>query len=176
MFSIETTRLLVGVLLLTLGRRLFWLFVGAVGFVLGTQFAERFMQGQPDATTVLFALVCGVVFAVLAMFLKKAALGIAGFFAGGYLLWRLSMFNGWDGALSLSPWIFFFIGGVIGSALINTFFTWALVALSAAGGAALVCETLDRSLHPGPQTAAILFTALTVAGALFQLGVLRRLR
>ena len=168
--SIETTRILIGILLLTLGRKLFWFFVGAVGFVLGIRFAAQFLPNQPDNTVILFALTVGVVGAVLAMFLKKAALGVAGFFAGGYLAWQLAFYNN-QGA-GLSPWIFFLVGGLIGGALMNTFFTWAIVALSAIGGASLVCESLRLS----QQTTSLLFVGIATAGVLFQLGVLRKAR
>ncbi len=176
--TIEETRIIIGILLLTLGRKLFWLFVGAVGFVLGTRFAGQFMQGQPDNVVIVFALVVGLVGAILAMFLKKAALGVAGFFAGGYLLWRLALFNGWD-AGGMTPWIYFLVGGVIGGALMNTFFTWAIIALSAIGGASLICESLQisfKALSANPQVLSMLFVGLAVAGVLFQLGVLRKIR
>ncbi len=169
--SIEETRIIIGILLLALGRKLFWLFVGAVGFVLANQFAAQFMQGQPDNVVIVFALIVGLVGAVLAMFLKKAALGVAGFFAGGYLLWRLALFNGWDAA-GMSPWVYFLVGGVLGSALINTFFTWALIILSSIGGAALICESVRLS----PQVSSALCVGLAVAGVLFQLGILRKIR
>lgn len=168
MLSVEATRIIVGILLLALGRRLFWLFVGGVGFVLGTRFADQFMHDQPDNVTVVFALIVGLVCAGLALVLKKIALGVAGFFVGGYLVWRLALFNGWEAATSLNQWIFFAAGGLVGSAFINTFFTWAIIALSAIGGAALVCE----SLHLSAQVSSMLCVGLATAGALFQLGVL----
>lgn len=170
--SIEATRIIIGILLLTLGRKLFWLFVGAVGFVLGIRFAAQFLPNQPDNTVILFALIVGVVGAVVAMFLKKAALGVAGFFAGGYLAWQLALYN--DQGAGFSPWIFFLVGGLVGGALMNTFFTWAIVALSAIGGASLVCESLTMRLNQ--QSLSILFVVLATGGVLFQLGVFRKAR
>ena len=83
MLSIEATRILLGMVLLAFGRRLFWLFVGAVGFVAGARFADRFLPGQTEDVYVIFCLIVGAVSAVLAVTLRKIALGVAGFLAGG---------------------------------------------------------------------------------------------
>src|ERR1044072_5051863 len=77
--------ILLGIALLLAGRKLFWLFVGAAGFVAGLQLATQFWQG-PELLAIIMGLVVGVVFAVLAIFLQGAAIGIAGFLAGGYIL------------------------------------------------------------------------------------------
>jgi len=39
--------IILGTVLLALGRRLFWLFVGAVGFVAGLNLATHFFSDQP---------------------------------------------------------------------------------------------------------------------------------
>ncbi|HET9907453.1 MAG TPA: hypothetical protein VFQ23_12445, partial [Anaerolineales bacterium] len=81
--------ILLGGALLLAGRKLFWLFVGAIGFVTGLQFATSFWQG-PDNLALVFGLIVGVIFALLAVFLQSIAIGIAGFFAGGYVLTALA--------------------------------------------------------------------------------------
>jgi len=77
--------LILGVALLVAGRKLFWLFVGAAGFVTGIQLATWFWQG-PELLAIVIGLVVGVIFALLAIFLQGVAIGIAGFLAGGYIL------------------------------------------------------------------------------------------
>ena len=69
--------LVLGSALLIAGRRLFWLFVGAAGFVTGIQLATRFWQG-PDILAIIVGLVVGVIFALLAIFLQALVIGIAG--------------------------------------------------------------------------------------------------
>ena len=38
---------IIGIVLLTLGRRLFWLFVAGVGFAVGLQLAQQYLGTQP---------------------------------------------------------------------------------------------------------------------------------
>jgi len=49
--------LIVGLAVLLLGRRLFWLFVGAVGFLAGLQWARPVLGDQPEWVIVVAALV-----------------------------------------------------------------------------------------------------------------------
>ena len=176
MLTIAATRILVGLLLLVCGRRLFWLFVGAVGFMAGIRFSDRFLQGQPDDVIIIFSLVLGLLSAVLAVAVRKLALGAAGFLAGGYLLTQLLAVSGQQAAIfsndvgQFAPWITFLVGGLLGAVLMNVLFGLTLIVLSAAGGAALVCE----SIHSSPQVLSAVFTILAVLGVLIQSGLIRR--
>ena len=181
MLSIDATRILLGVLLLAFGRRLFWLFVGAVGFVGAIQFANKFLQGEPDDTVVIFALVVGFVGAIMAITLRKITLGAAGFLAGGYLLMALLARTGQEhevalaigrGGPQVAPWLAFLVGGLVGAVLMNAIFVWTLIVLSSMGGAALICESLRLS----PQPSTVVFTILVFVGVLAQSGVMRRAR
>lgn len=174
MLSIEATRILLGTLLLLLGRRLFWLFVGAVGFVAGTQVADRFLPGQPENTVIVFSLVVGLVSAVLAVALRRVALGIAGFLAGGYLLTQTLAATAQPvppGTENLAPWVLFLVGGLVGAVLMNVLFDWTLIVLSALGGAVLICKCI-HGLNEQLMTA--IFTTLTILGVLAQAGLIRR--
>lgn len=181
MLSIDATRIFLGVLLLAFGRRLFWLFVGAVGFVGGLRFADRFMHGTPDETVIIFSLVVGFVSAIMAIALRKITLGAAGFLVGGYLLMVLLSATGQDqqvalavgnGGAQLAPWLAFLVGGLLGAVLMNALFVWTLIVLSSLSGAALICESLRLS----PQAISIIFTGLVFAGMLAQSGLVRRAR
>ena len=55
MHRFPTLLLVVGALLLTLGKRLFWLFVAGAGFLAGLQFAPRLLPGQPAKTSLTWA-------------------------------------------------------------------------------------------------------------------------
>ena len=178
LLSIDATRMLLGVLLLGFGRRLFWLFVGAVGFVAGARFADRFLPGQPDDVIIVFCLVVGLLSAIMAVTLRKIALGAAGFLAGGYLLTQLLAVGGqMPGQLAgahgdFAPWMAFLVGGLAGALLMNAVFTWTLIVLSSLCGAALVCE----SLRTTPQIVSAAFTVLAIIGVAAQTGLLRRRR
>ena len=57
---------LAGIALLVLGRKLFWLFVGVVGFVAGAALATQLFEIQPDWLVIVFALGAGLLGALLA--------------------------------------------------------------------------------------------------------------
>src|SRR6185503_10713713 len=73
---------LVGVALLVAGRRLFWLAVGALGFIAGYQAMERWGTGLPHSAALVVAVAVGVVGLVLAIFVQRVAVALAGFFLG----------------------------------------------------------------------------------------------
>src|ERR671924_1953586 len=149
--------LVLGGALLVAGRKLFWLFVGAAGFVAGLQLATQFWQG-PELLALVVGLVIGVIFALLAIFLQGVAIGVAGFLAGGYVLTVLAGMIGLNqGAFS---WIVYLIGGIIGVLLVIFFFDWAIIILSSLAGASLITQALV--LPAG--IAGVVFLVLVIVG------------
>ena len=118
-------RVVVGLLLLTLGKRLFWLFVAAVGFVATLGVATQFFQPQSELTLFAIAVAAGFVGALLAVFAQKLAVGIAGFLAGGYLaIGLLGLFGVELGQQWWQPFVF---GGILGALISYPLFDWALI-------------------------------------------------
>jgi hypothetical protein len=76
--------LLAGIALLLAGRRLFWLFVGVVGFFAGLRFALQVLGPRADLRWIV-ALAAGLLGIVLAIALQRLAVALAGFFVGGYV-------------------------------------------------------------------------------------------
>jgi hypothetical protein len=153
--------IILGGALLIAGRKLFWLFVGAAGFVAGLQLATQFWQG-PEILAIVIGLVVGVIFALLAIFLQGVAIGVAGFLAGGYILTVLAGMLGLNqGAFS---WIVYVIGGIIGVLLVVFLFDWALIILSSLAGASLIGQAL---LLPAG-IAGVIFLALVIVGVVIQ--------
>lgn len=154
--------------MLTMGRRLYWLFLGGVGFVFGFDLAERLIHGQPHSVILVIALIAGVIGALLAVFLQKFAIMAGGFFAGGYLLIELLK------ALGMSTvyyhWLLFIMGGVVGAVLMRMLFGWTLIILSSAIGALLILQTL----HFDPQITKLTFIFLLALGIAIQYGLLGR--
>ncbi len=145
--------------LLLAGRKLFWLFVGAIGFAIGIQVATRFFHGS-ELTTIVAGLVLGIIFAVLAIFVESIAIAVAGFLGGGYVLLSITALFGLDrGAVT---WIAFIIGGLIGLALIAFLFDWALISISSLAGASLVVSGFKF----GTETGSLIFLVLLIAGVL----------
>ena len=148
---------ILGGALLVAGRKLFWLFVAAAGFITGFQLTIGYFQG-PEAVAILVGLVVGAIFAILAIFLQTIAIGIAGFLAGGYILQTLTSSFG----LTTAPWIIYIIGGIIGVLLVSFLFDWAIITLSSLAGASLVAEALQL------QRTGLIFMLLFLAGVIIQ--------
>jgi hypothetical protein len=161
---------LAGVLLLFLGRRLFWLFVGLTGFVVGFALGQRLDLAQTQLMALLIAVGVGVIGIVLAIFLQRVAIAVAGFFSGGYL--GLAIANQLARTPASSEWIFFLVAGILGAILLTVFFDWALIFLSSITGAVLVARGI-----PIPGDVSLLaIAALFVFGFLVQAGWHRRRR
>lgn len=155
-------RVLVGLVVLTLGRKLFWLFVGAVGLVVGIALATQFFRGQPDWVILLIALGAGLVGALLAIFLQQVAIGLAGFVGGGYITLYLLNVLGWGPGRY--AWLPFVIGGIIGIVLVVALFDWALIILSSLTGASLIVQ----GTHFRPALTGLVFILLFIVGVAIQ--------
>lgn len=160
---------ILGGALLLAGRKLFWLLVGAIGFVIGVEVAARFFHGS-NLIALLAGLLLGVVFAVLAIFVESIAIGIAGFLGGGYILQSLAAFVGFDqGALT---WIAFIVGGIIGVILVAALLDWALITISSLAGASMVLS----AFRLGQVNGGLLYLVLVIIGVAVQGSVLRQER
>ena len=162
--------MLVGLTLLTMGRRLFWVFSGAAGFIFGSTLASQFLIGQSAFVIVGVGLAAGLVGIVLAIFAQHLAVGVAGFVMGSYVLtYLLSSFGGvgtdWT-------WLAVVAGGVIGAILVVAFFDFALIALSCLAGAELIVQVLNLERL----TTFVLFIVLVAFGAAIQATTLRTKR
>ena len=154
--------ILIGAVILFFGRRIFWLCVAAVGFAAGMQVAPHLMHEPTPVLQLSIAIVFGFIGALLALFLQKIAIAIAGFLAGGKLAMALVAAFIAEGARY--PGIAFVIGGIVGAILLLALFDWALIVMSSVVGAYLIGQTIVL-----PQTGAtILFIALAAIGIVVQ--------
>lgn len=164
-------QILVGVVLLILGRKLFWVFVGAAGFLVGLNFAQGMLAGRPSWMILTVALAAAILGAVLAIFLQKVMLAIAGFLIGGYLMLELLRTASITTPHSWA-WAVYAVGGIIGAVLVLVLFDWALIILSSLAGALLITQ----HLHLGSLTAGILTLALLTLGIIIQASLMRKRR
>lgn len=155
---------LLGIVILVSGRKLFWLTVGAIGFVLGLGLVLSFLEDQSAWVTWTAALLTGGVGAIFAILLQKVAVGVAGFLVGGFVLvWLLLQFFSLD--LAQLEWlIIFIVGGIAGAILVSSLFELALIALSAAVGATMIVQMIDFQ----PLVTAVLFLILLIVGFVAQ--------
>lgn len=151
-----------GAVLLTLGRRIFWIFVAVVGFFAGFELTSTYLKLNPEWLVFAAAIVIGLLGAALAYFLENVAIGVAGFFVGVYLGTRLLA----DTAFHPQgfEWVIILLAGVIGVILMYVVFNWALIILSSAAGASLVVE----GFHLLGMVALVVGVVLFVAGILIQ--------
>jgi hypothetical protein len=158
---------ILGSAVLVAGRKLFWLLVGTIGFVIGLEVARRVVHG-PDIINLLAGLIIGLVFAMLAIFIESIAIGLTGFLGGGYALLSLAALLGLDHFLG--PLVAFVVGGVLGVILIVALLDWALITISALAGASMIVGGLG--LRVG--IAGLVYAGLVLAGLLIQGFALRR--
>jgi hypothetical protein len=124
--------------LLVFGRRLFWFFVAAIGFVLGLMLAREALDVRSDLLAVAIAILAGVIGALLSVLLQKLAVALAGAAAGAYLgLMFLRALGGEQFA-----WAGMLVGGILGGLLLLVVFEWALIVISSLVGATLVASAL----------------------------------
>ncbi len=162
-------QILFGFLLLLMGRRLFWLFVGLVGFIVAAQIAADLLGPEPPWLVLVVALGVGLLGALIAVVIPTLAAAIGGFFAGTYLVWVL-LAN-----LQLQPgpllgWILAAVGGVIGAILVAALLDWALIILSSLAGATAIVQAI--ALQPTVET--IVFIVLVAIGIIVQASLVRR--
>jgi hypothetical protein len=162
-------RILVGLLLLVLGRRLYWLFVAGIGFLYGLELGPRLMPEQPETLIIAVALGLALVGALMAIVATKVALGLIGFVAGGGIAVLLLANLGLDsGALALGTYL---IAGLIGAALLLVLFDWTLIVLSSLAGASLIVMSVERFLALPPIGGTVLVLVLAAVGAWIQTGL-----
>jgi hypothetical protein len=167
-------RVLVGVLLLVLGRRLYWLFVAGLGFLYGLKLAPLLLPEQSETMVIIVALILALAGALIAVVATKIALAIIGFVAGGGLAVLLLDHLGIDsGVITLGA---FLIAGLIGAVLLIVLFDWTLIVLSSVAGATLIVMSMERFVDTPPVAGTVLILALAAVGAVIQAGLWRRKR
>jgi hypothetical protein len=161
--------LIAGAVLLIAGRRLFWLFVGLVGFFTVYRWFEPYSGAGPNLRWAI-AILAGLAGIVLAIFLQRVAIAVAGFLVGGWFMagvlgFQFAHARGMDLLLVL-------VAGVVAAFLALLAFDVALVVLSSLAGAQLIVE----ALHFDRGVARLLVVVLLVVGVAIQMGFTARRR
>ena len=162
-----TGQIVAGLLLLFLGRRLFWLFVGVVGFFAGVQFGDRIFAGMENWMLLLLSIGLGVIAAVLALALQRLAVMVAGGLMGGILAMQIAPSLGFHADNGL--WVAFLFGALLAAVLFSVLFDPMLIGISALAGAVMITGALNL----GDLLQAIMTIALFVAGVLVQMRIAR---
>jgi MFS family permease len=137
-----------GLLILLFGRRLFWIFVGVVGFFFGLQFGLQVFKGIAEWMLLLLSLFVGVVCAGLAVLFQRLVVILAGGLAGGMLaLWMAEPAGlHTEGAQIVA----FIAGAFLAAVMLAVLFDPVLIILSVVIGALKITEALplDHMLLP----------------------------
>src|SRR5258708_1587586 len=121
--SIPILSVMIGAVVLLFGRKLFWLCVAAIGFAAGVTLASHLVSEPTPLLQLTFAILLGFIGALLALFLQKLAIGLAGFLAGGRL--AVGLVATFMAQYTSYYWLTFIIGGLIGPLFLLLFFSFA---------------------------------------------------
>jgi hypothetical protein len=164
--SLPIVSAIIGLVILFFGRRLFWLCVAAIGFAAGVELAAYLVHEPSPLLQLTLAILLGLIGALLALFLQKLAIAVAGILAGGRLAVGLAASFILHSAEHY--WLIFFIGGILGALLLLLLFDWALIFVSALIGAHLITSAIAL-----PATGRLLvFIVLVLCGVLVQAALL----
>ncbi len=161
MSSVTLLSLVVGLLLLLVGRKAFWFFLGLAGAAVAIAFVPRYVTGLDQQTLLIVSIVAGVLGGVLAFALSKAVVWVGGLVGGGYcgvILWQMLVPG------SGFPWVAAAVGGILGMLVAKFLFTSVLVLASSAMGAALLVHLSGLEGAPG----LVVLVLLTAIGVLVQ--------
>jgi len=166
--SVTIVGVIIGVVILFFGRKLFWLCVAAVGFAVGVEIAPLLVNESSSLLALLIALIFGVLGALLALFLQKVAIAVLGFLAGGKLATAIAA--AFFVQYAQYSTIIFVIGGIIGAILLLALFGWALIVVSSFIGAYLI----QSAIVLPPTGATLVFIGLAMVGIFMQAASYRR--
>ena len=152
--------ILIGAALLTVGRKLFWVFVGGAGFIAGMWLMQAFFPEQPHTAALVAGGIGAAAGIALTKFVKAVAINVGGFLGGGVIGLGLARISGpW-----MPEWLAFIVLGILGVVLLTKAFETALLLMSSIAGAMLIAGNLP--LSDPLRVAAIV--VLSIAGMFIQ--------
>ena len=161
-------RILTGLMLIVLGRQIFWLFVAGTGFVTTLEIVGQLAVAWPDWLVAIVALLAGIIGALLAIFLQEIAVAVGGFFAGGYIV--MALLRMFEVQIPVLVWALPLIGAVVGVILALLTFDWALIVLSSLSGASILAQAVNLNR---PLTL-LVFVGAFILGVVIQTRMMRR--
>jgi len=167
-FSTAIVSVLIGIVILFFGRKLFWLCVAAVGFAVGMEIAPLLVNEPSSLLALLIAIVFGVLGALLALFLQRVAIAVLGFLAGGKIATAIAA--AFFVHYAQYSTVIFVVGGILGAILLLALFDWALIVVSSFIGAYLI----ESAIVLPPTGSTLVFIGLAVIGMFVQTASFRK--
>lgn len=158
--------LVLSAIVLLFGLRLFWLYVGIVGFALGFVLGGVVAGEAATWVHVVVGLGLGVVLCFLAILLQKPAASVAGFIAlGGTAVALLDL---WLSLPTWAAWLIFVGVGVLGAIAAWKLFSPAVIVITSMSGAAGITNALESRLGWGDYVFLGIWVGLLLIGLVFQ--------
>jgi len=130
----------IGFLNLLAGRPFYAVFVGSIGFWVGTFLTDRVLIASPGWNDIVLPLILAAFGALGAFVFRRISADLAGFIAGGYLAMNLPTVFGASG--DWDSWILFVLGGGVSFILLLIWFDFTLILLSSMTGVAFILSNL----------------------------------
>jgi len=133
-----------------------------VGFLAGMEWGSLVLGKQPETIALLFAVVIGLVGALLAIVIQRVAVAVAGGIVGGLFTTELALAAGFSG--QTNHLVAFLIGAIVAAILVSLLFDWALMILSSLAGGSLIVQALPFA----QKLELIIILMLCIVGIVFQ--------
>ena len=162
--------MLVGLVLLVFGRRLYWLFVAGVGFLTGLELAPRLFPDRSEWIVLLTALGLALVGTLLAILAQKFIIALVGLVAGGGIGVLMLRLLGLEG--DVLTWVVYAVAGLLGALIVLALFEWGLIVLSSLAGATIIVVGVQDWTGMSQMLAFLAVIVLAIVGAVIQAGFL----
>ncbi len=157
-----------GIISLFFGRKFFWVFVAAVGFLLGLYVSDFLLPVLPAAVAPFNEFVrlgVALTFAGVALIVQRAGTIFVGAVATGLLAW-------WAGGhyemVGWAQWAVAAVGGLMGGVLLYFALDWALVVLTAFAGGLITIAGMSQLNGLPTASGPWFYLVLLVAGIFYQ--------
>ena len=158
--------LVLGVIILLAGRNIFWLFIAAIGFLVGAGIATSWLADHSLWLRLAVGLGAGLGGAILAIVFERAGFALAGFYTVVFLSFNYLEKLGFSGASTFMPYVL----GLIGAVLVALLTDWAIILLSALAGASAILSVFAL----GPIVELLCLLCLTTLGVVVQRASIKR--
>ena len=158
-------RILIGAIVLLFGRKLFWLLIALMGFLLGYELATVVFDDMATWAAVLLGVGVGALGALVAIIFQRMAFALAGFYAGGFMAMRLAA----EFQQAEHATVYFVIGGILGAIIAAVLMDRAIILLSSIVGAGAIVQ----GAHLEPAISLLVFIVLVIVGLVIQSRQLR---
>ncbi len=138
--TFDPVGLAIGLALLVAGRRLYWLALGAAGFLFGVTVAHQLPAFSSEAAGLAVGMLCGLAGIVLALVAQKLAVTVGGIVIGG--IGALWLVQPWQAQLGPWIWAVILVGALVGSGFASLVFDLALTVLTCVIGAMIAAGAL----------------------------------